>query len=79
MPFTLPLEEKAPFFALPATDGKTYSLKDFDTAKILVVFFTCNHCPYVINSDENTRKIVEKFQEQGVQFVIFEIAIFRPR
>jgi peroxiredoxin len=51
-----------------ATDGKYYSLQDF-TSDYLVVFFTCNHCPYVIASDEVTRKTVEKYQGQGVTFV----------
>ncbi|NGX61796.1 MAG: putative peroxiredoxin bcp [Chlamydiae bacterium] len=68
MPFTLSLGEKAPEFTLPATDGKSYSLDDFTGAKVLVVFFTCNHCPYVINSDEVTRATVEKFRDRGVTF-----------
>lgn len=69
MPFTLPLGEKAPSFTLPATDGRMYSLHDFDSFPILVVFFTCNHCPYVIGSDEITRKCVDKFQPRKVAFV----------
>ena len=69
MSFTLPLGESAPNFYLPATDGKSYSLSDFSKSKYLVVFFTCNHCPYVINSDEITRKTVEKFKSIGVEFV----------
>lgn len=69
MTFTLQLGAKAIDFRLPATDGKTYRLKDFDRFPILVVFFTCNHCPYVVNSDEVTRNTVEQFQEQGVGFV----------
>ncbi|NMB19991.1 MAG: thioredoxin family protein [Firmicutes bacterium] len=68
MSFTLTLGSKAPDFSLLATDGKHYSLQDF-TSPYLVVFFTCNHCPYVMNSDELTRKTVEKFQKQGVDFV----------
>ncbi|MDF7807437.1 thioredoxin family protein [Pontiellaceae bacterium B12219] len=68
MAFTLQIGEQAPAFSLPATDGNTYALSDF-TEKWLVVFFTCNHCPYVIGSDENTRKIAEKFSEKGVRFV----------
>ena len=51
MAFTLELGQKAPDFNLPATDGKNYSLADFADAKVLVVFFTCNHCPYVVGSD----------------------------
>jgi len=69
MAFTLQLGEKAPGFSLPATDGKTYQLSDFDDAKVLVVFFTCNHCPFVTGSDEVTRKTAEKFASQGVRFV----------
>jgi peroxiredoxin len=69
MAFTLQLGESAPDFKLPATDGKTYSLSDFVDAKVLVVFFTCNHCPYVIGSDEVTRATAEKFAPRGVRFV----------
>jgi len=69
MAFTLSLGSEAPDFSLRATDGNTYSLKDFADAKVLVIFFTCNHCPYVIGSDEVTRKNAEKFEPQGIKFV----------
>lgn len=69
MAFTLELGAKAPDFSLPATDGNTYSLKDFSYAKVLVISFTCNHCPYVVGSDEVTRETANKFKDQGVQFV----------
>ncbi len=66
---TLRLGDCAPDFSLPATDGKTYRLADFDESPVLVVFFTCNHCPYVINSDEITRKTADTFAPKGVKFV----------
>ena len=69
MSFTLQIGERAPDFRLPATDGKTYALNDFEKDPVLVVFFTCNHCPYVIGSDESTRQTVEKFAPRGVRFV----------
>ena len=69
MGFTLEMGAKAPDFKLPATDGKTYALADFAEAETLVVFFTCNHCPYVIGSDEVTRATAEKFKSKGVRFV----------
>lgn len=69
MSFTLPLGATAPDFCLPATDGKCYSLKDFAGAKALVIFFTCNHCPFVIGSNAVTRATAEKFRDQGVVFV----------
>jgi len=69
MAFTLEIKDEAIDFNLPATDGKTYSLDSFKNAKYLVVFFTCNHCPYVLGSDEVTRKTAERFQTKGVEFV----------
>jgi peroxiredoxin len=69
MAFTLQIGDEASDFSLPATDGKTYSLADFAEAKVLVVFFTCNHCPYVIGSDEVTRATVDRFKDKGVAFV----------
>ena len=69
MSFTIDLGTVAPEFSLPATDGKTYSLSSFADSPYLVVFFTCNHCPYVIGSDEVTRKTAEKYIPKGVAFV----------
>ncbi|OMF21186.1 thioredoxin family protein [Paenibacillus sp. FSL H8-0259] len=69
MSFTLALGDSAPDFALKTTDGQTYSLEQFASASFLVVFFTCNHCPFVVGSDELTREAAEKFRDQGVQFV----------
>ena len=66
MAFTLETGQKAIDFKLPSTDGKEYSLSDFDKFKYLVIFFTCNHCPYVVGSDEITRATVEKFNKNGV-------------
>ncbi len=68
-PFTLPLGAVAPGFRLPATDGKNYGLGDFKDAKVLVIFFTCNHCPYVTGSDEVTRQTANWYAPKGVRFV----------
>lgn len=69
MPFTLTIGAPAPDFALPATDAKTYALADFAEADTLVVFFTCNHCPYVTGSDEVTAISARAFANRGVRFV----------
>ena len=69
MAFTLAIGAQAPDFTLPATDGKTYRLSDFADARVLVIFFTCNHCPYVLGSDEVTRRTAEKYASQGVRFI----------
>lgn len=69
MMFTLQVGDRAPDFELPATDGKVYSLADFTEAKLLVVFFTYNHCPFVIGSDEVTRATADRFKGKSVAFV----------
>ena len=68
MAFTLQIGEKAPNFSLPATDGKTYTLEDFSQHPVLVVAFTCNHCPFVKESDEAIRQLADRFKPQGVGF-----------
>jgi peroxiredoxin len=68
MAYTLQIGDKAPDFNLPATDGNTYKLSDFQD-KNLVIFFTCNHCPYVLGSDETTRITAEKFKDRNVRFI----------
>lgn len=68
-PYTLPLDSVPPNFRLKGSDGKYYSLNDFATAKVLVIFFTCNHCPYVIGSDEVTRRTVEKYSDPNIDHV----------
>jgi Peroxiredoxin len=69
MSYTLQIGQKAPEFSLLSTDGKIYSLRDFEHHKYLVLFFTCNHCPYVVGSDEITRQAAEKYAPKGVKFV----------
>ena len=68
MSFTLNIGEKAPDFDLLSTSKQRVSLKNLDS-EILVIFFTCNHCPYVTGSDEVTRLTAKKFSDKGVKFV----------
>jgi peroxiredoxin len=68
MSFTLEIGATAPDFKLPATDGNSYALSDFKE-EFLVIFFTCNHCPYVIGSDEATRATANRFAPEGVKFI----------
>ena len=69
MAFTLQIGDYAQDFMVPGTDGATYSLSDFKEAKVLVVFFTCNHCPFVTESDETTRETVNLYKDKGVAFI----------
>lgn len=69
MSFTLQLGEKAPNFSLPATDGRTYSLESFQDSPILVIVFSCNHCPYVVGSEDRMIAFANDYQSRGVQLV----------
>lgn len=69
MSFTLLIGDTAPDFDLKGTDGVGYSLSSFKDSAVLVIFFTCNHCPYVLGSDEVTRRTALKYEDKGVVFV----------
>ena len=59
----------APAFTLPATDGKTYSLGSFDDAQVLVVVFTCNHCPYAKAVEDRLVQLQRDYEPRGVRLV----------
>ncbi len=69
MAFTLQIGDEAPDFQLPGVDGKTYRLADFAHAKVLVVFFTCNHCPFVVGSERRIAALHDRFHPKGVDWV----------
>ena len=61
------LGSSAPDFSLPATDGNTYALDDFD-ADVLVTMFICNHCPYV-------KAVLDRLVELGNTWDRDEVAL----
>ncbi len=69
MAFTLQLGQAAPDFNLPGVDGKNYSLASFRDAKLLVVVFSCNHCPYVIGSEDRMIAFANDYKPRGVTMV----------
>jgi peroxiredoxin len=69
MAFTLQIGEPAPDFNLPGVDGRNYSLADFSDEKILVVVFTCNHCPYVTGSEQRMIAFFNDYKDKGVAMV----------
>src|SRR6476646_9980711 len=69
MAFTLSIGQPAPDFDLPGTDGKRHSLHSFDGCRVLVVAFTCNHCPYVIGSEERMIEFCLRYAPRHVQMV----------
>jgi peroxiredoxin len=66
---TLPLGSPAPAFNLPGIDGRNWTLRDFADAKILVVVFTCNHCPTAQYYEERIKRIVTDYKDRGVGLV----------
>ncbi len=65
----LKIGDPAPAFSLPGTDGKTYGLDDFAGKRLLVVVFTCNHCPYAQAYEDRLAELARFYSVQGVQFV----------
>jgi thiol-disulfide isomerase/thioredoxin len=66
---TLPLGAKAPDFDLPGVDGKNHALKDFADAKVLVVVFTCNHCPTAQYYEGRLKALVDDYMDKGITVV----------
>jgi peroxiredoxin len=58
-----------PFTSLPATDMKKYSSADFQNKNILIVVFSCNHCPYVQAYEERMIKLQSEYGPKGVQMI----------
>ncbi len=69
MAFTLEIGEKAADFDLPGVDGNSYSLDDFADAQVLVVVFSCNHCPYVVGSEDRMIEFYNDYAPQGVEMI----------
>jgi thiol-disulfide isomerase/thioredoxin len=68
-PLTLAPGSAAPDFCLPGIDGQTHCLKDYASARVLVVIFTCNHCPTAQLYETRIKKLVADYQNRGVAFV----------
>lgn len=65
----LNIGDSAPNFFLPGVDGKNYSLKDFEAARVLVVVFTCNHCPTAQAYEDRLIAITREYKSRKVALV----------
>jgi peroxiredoxin len=71
-PPTLALGSPAPNFCLPGVDGKTHCLKDYAAANVLVVIFTCDHCPMAQLYETRIKELVSDYRNRSVAFVAIQ-------
>ena len=65
----LVIGERAPEFVLPGLDTHDRSLESFQGHRVVVVVFTCNHCPYAQAYEDRFIALQRGFADQGVQFI----------
>src|SRR5260370_11840513 len=68
----LPLGSPAPNFELPGVDGGIHRLADYSSSSVLVVIFTCNHCPIAQMYERRITQLVADYQDRGVAVVAIQ-------
>src|SRR5277367_2847280 len=68
----LPLGSPAPDFSLPGVDGKNHRLADYASSPVLVVVFTCNHCPIAQMYEWRITQLVADYKDRGVAVVAIQ-------
>src|SRR5580692_4605140 len=68
----LPLGSPAPGFSLPGVDGKIHRLADYGSSPILVVVFTCNHCPIAQMYEQRIQQLEADYGNRGVAVVAIQ-------
>jgi len=66
---TMSIGAALPDFKLPGIDGRDYTPASFADAKLLVVAFTCNHCPTAQAYEERLKQLAATYQPRGVAFI----------
>lgn len=69
---TLAIGSAAPDFSLPGIDGKIHKLSDYSGAKVLVIVFTCDHCPTAQLYETRIKKIAADYRGRGVALVAIQ-------
>src|ERR1700730_11074121 len=69
---TLAIGSAAPDFSLPGIDGKTHRLSDYSAAKVLVIVFTCDHCPTAQLYETRIKKLADDYAGKGVKLVAIQ-------
>jgi peroxiredoxin len=68
----LALGSPAPDFSLPGVDGRTHKLSDYASSPILVVVFTCNHCPIAQMYERRIQQLADDYKNKGVAVVAIQ-------
>jgi peroxiredoxin len=68
----LPIGSPAPDFSLPGVDGKVHHLADYAASPVLIVVFTCNHCPIAQMYEERIQQLDRDYNHRGVAIVAIQ-------
>jgi len=68
----LALGSQAPDFSLPGVDGQIHKLSDYASSPILVVVFTCNHCPIAQMYEKRIQQLATDYKDKGVAVVAIQ-------
>jgi len=69
VPPILKIGSPAPDFNLPGVDGKIHSLEEYASAKVLVIVFTCDHCPIAEMYEKRIKQLTADYEDRGVDLV----------
>jgi len=68
----LALGSPAPNFELPGVDGQTHKLSDYAASPVLMVIFTCNHCPIAQMYETRIQQLADDYRDRGVAVVVIQ-------
>jgi peroxiredoxin len=68
----LALGSPAPDFVLPGVDGQIHKLSDYASSPILMVVFTCNHCPIAQMYERRIQQLATDYKNKGVAVVAIQ-------
>jgi thiol-disulfide isomerase/thioredoxin len=68
----LAIGSPAPDFSLPGVDGKIHRLADYSASPVLVIVFTCNHCPIAQMYEQRIQQLDADYRDRGVALVAIQ-------